>query len=430
MPFVLRMPALSPTMTAGVLVRWCKNVGDAVKVGDVLADVETDKATMEIEATQAGVLTKIWIEAGPEKTAVGTPLCGFLKPGETLEDLEAALKALGGSEPVAAPVQVSKPCETVSEKISEQKTVEKELVGGATASLLTTPTASPLATRLAMHYKIPLHEVQGTGPNGRIVRADVERFKNRPRKEEPLAHSVEEAPLFSGFEPPFSQEPLSGMRKTVATRLSQSKRTVPHFYLQNTVQVDKLLATRARLNETLGLKVSLNDWVVKAVSAALRAVPAMNVAWDPAGIRSYERVDVAVAVGLENGGLITPVLRDADRQSLKNLSEDMRGLAKKAREGQLTADQYQGGTFTVSNLGMLGVQEFLAILNPPQAGILSVGAVQKTPVVLEDGVSLGVASTMTLGLSVDHRAVDGVPAARFLSAVCAFLNDPERMLML
>jgi len=388
MPTQILMPALSPTMTEGSLVRWLKQEGDQIKSGDAIAEIETDKATMEIETADDGILGRILVAAGTQGVPVNQPIALLLGDGEDASAL---------APPPAAP----KP---------QSPSVERIL-------------ASPLARRLARDNGIDLKSVKGSGPRGRVVKADVERA--------PIAAPDAPAPVTAApipeASPAYTEQPLSSMRKVIARRLTEAKQTVPHFYLTVDCQLDGLLALRAQLNgQGDEVKLSVNDFIIRAVALALCKVPAANASFSETAIRLFNDVDISVAVATPNG-LITPVIRHANHKGLATISSEMKALAGKARDGKLMPEDYQGGGFTISNLGMYGIRDFAAIINPPQGCILAVGAGEQRPVV-KDG-ALAVATVMSCTLSVDHRVVDGAVGAEFLAAFRRLIEQPLTMLL-
>ena len=396
MPIEIRMAALSPEMTEGTLVQWLKQVGDAVAQGEPLLEIEGDKAVVEVPAPQAGVLAAIAVPAGSERVAVDTVI-GWLS-------------AAGEAEAGALPAATAPPTAPAAAAAATAASVAR-----APASTQSQPPAerifaSPLARRLANEQHVDIAQLRGSGPNGRILKADVEAAAP--------AWPAASAPAQAAYE----ELPHSSMRRVIASRLADAKRNIPHFYLTIDCEVDALLAAREQANRLEpDLRLSVNDCVVKAAALALRKVPAANVAWTDDAIRRFRDVDIAVAVGTP-GGLITPIVRRADTKGLAALSREMRELAARAMENRLRPEEFQGGGFTVSNLGMHGIREFSAIINPPQACILAVGAAEQRPVV-RDG-ALAVATLMTCTLSVDHRCVDGVLGAQFLAAFKRFVEAP------
>jgi len=427
------MPALSPTMTEGTLSRWVKKEGDAVKSGDVIAEIETDKATMEVEAVDEGTLAKILIKEGSQGVAVNTPIALLLEEGEDA----SALAGLGGAKaapsaeaaaPVVAPAPVAAPAPATAS-------------GGRVF-------ASPLAKRIAGTAGLDIAAVHGTGPNGRVVKVDVEAALAAPKPVSaplPAAAAPVPAPKPAPAQAPakgidakawadqlgltYRAEPLSSMRKVIARRLSESKQTVPHFYVTVDCRIDALLKTRADLNAGLeeGGRLSVNDFVIRAAALALKKVPEANASFSDEAMLFYDHADVSVAVATP-AGLITPIVKRAETKGLAEISAEMRDLAKRARDGKLKPEEFQGGTFSISNLGMFGVREFQAIINPPQGAILAVGAGEKRPVVDPDG-SIVAATVMTLTLSVDHRVVDGAVGAKFLKVLKGMLEAPLTMML-
>ena len=398
----ITMPALSPTMTEGTLAKWLKAEGDTIEAGEPIAEIETDKATMEVEAVEDGVLGKIVVSEGAENVAVNTVIGVMLAEGEDASALEAAVieaPAAKKPEPEAAPEP-------------------------AVAAAAPTPArdgqrikASPLARKMAAQAGIDLGTLTGSGPKGRIVKVDIEAAVSAA----PAAPSA--APAQGGI----TEVPLSNMRKTIARRLTESKQTIPHYYLSVDCELDRLLALRKELNaRDEGFKLSVNDFVIRAIALALRKVPEANAAWSETAILRYDTVDVAVAVAIEDG-LITPIVRNADHKGLAAISAEVKDLAARARARKLVPEEYQGGSFSVSNLGMFGIREFAAVINPPQSGILAVGAGEKRAVVKDD--ALAVATVMSCTLSADHRVIDGATGARLLGAFKAFLEEPLTMLL-
>ena len=422
MPVNVTMPALSPTMTEGKLARWTKKEGDKIKSGDVIAEIETDKATMEVEAVDEGVLGKILIAEGTEGVAVNTVIAMILEEGETANDIGAAPKAAPAPQKVAAPVAETKAASS-----------------GAAAPTVKTGSrvfATPLARRMAAQMGIDLSKVQGTGPHGRIVKADLAKggvpkaADSAPQASAPRAPSAgidakKQADLLGMT---YKELPNNNIRKVVASRLLESKQTIPHFYLTVECRLDDLMAARERINaEAKGaFKLSVNDFVIKACAMALKAYPAANVSWTDDAVLQFDHADISVAVSTPNG-LITPIVKAAETKGLREISNEVKDLAGRAREGKLKPVEFQGGTFSVSNLGMFGISEFAAIINPPQACILAVGAGEEKPYV-EDGV-IKVGTFMKCTLSVDHRAVDGSVGAEFLQFFKRYIENPVNMLV-
>ncbi len=423
MPVNILMPALSPTMTEGNLAKWLKNEGDAVKSGDILCEIETDKATMEFEAVDEGVLGKIVVPGGSSGVAVNALIGVLLLDGEDASAIAAAPVIAAACAPVAASVPaVSAPAAAAAPSA--------HAVGDRVF-------ASPLARRIAKDGGVDLKAVRGSGPHGRIVKADVEAALSAgPAKAAaapaaapaPAAAAAKPAPAAaSPFEPAFEEIPNSSMRKVIARRLTEAKATIPHFYLSIDCELDALLKVRADLNgRSDAYKLSVNDFVVRAVALALKKVPAANASWGEDAIRRYTDIDISVAVATPSG-LITPIVHHADHKGLAEISNEMKALAAKARDGKLKPEEFQGGGFTISNLGMFGIKDFAAIINPPQGCILAVGAGEQRPVVKAG--ALAVATVMTCTLSVDHRVVDGAVGAEFLAAFRKLIEDPLSMLL-
>ena len=434
MPIAIKMPALSPTMEHGKLAKWLVKAGDAVSAGDLLAEIETDKATMEFEAVDEGTILSISVPEGAENVAVGTVIA--MLAGE--DDEAAVPAAAAGPAPVAAaapplaPPATPPPSETapVAKFVPATPAVQGDRV-----------IASPLAKRLAAEKGVDLAALTGSGPGGRIVKIDVEAAQpgSAPMAVAaaatpvPVAAAPAAAPAEMAEETralldariPHSVEKLSGMRKTIAKRLSQSMQQAPHIYLTVDIRLDKLLGLRAELNEVLekqGVKLSVNDLLIKALGRALVEVPACNVAFAGNELIRYARADISVAVSIP-GGLITPIVSEADSRSLSSIAAAMADLAARAKEGKLKPDEYQGGTASLSNMGMLGIKQFTAVINPPQATILAIGAGEKRPWVMPDG-TLGVASVMSATGSFDHRAVDGADGARLMAAFRELVERP------
>ncbi len=444
MPTEILMPALSPTMEEGTLARWLVKEGDTVAAGDLLAEIETDKATMEFEAVDEGTVGRILVAEGTEGVKVNTPIAVLLDEGESADDLPDSAPASGGS---AAPAEEAAPAPQAAPAPSS----------GGTDRLPDAPApaapadaegrrvfASPLARRIAAAKGLDLTRIEGSGPHGRIVRADVEAA-------EPSAATAPEAPREAAPKPaaaaamptgPDAEQvlkiyadreteeiALDGMRRTVAQRLTEAKQTIPHFYLRREIRIDALLDLRKRLNadlEARGIKLSVNDFIIRASALALQEVPAANAVWAGDRILRLRPSDVAVAVAVE-GGLFTPVIRDAETKSLSALSVEMKDLAARARDRKLAPQEYLGGSFAISNLGMYGIENFDAVINPPHGAILAVGAGIRKPVVDADG-ALATATVMSATLSVDHRVIDGALGAELLAAIVRHLESPLAMM--
>jgi pyruvate dehydrogenase E2 component (dihydrolipoamide acetyltransferase) len=435
---IIDMPKLSDTMTVGTLVKWLKKEGDAVKAGDMLAEVETDKATMELESFFDGTLLKIFAPAGSQ-VAIGNALCAVGKPGETVTaPAPKAAPAAKAAAPAAAPTPAG---------AAHKAKVPAAKAAPRAAALAAAPgeriRISPLARKLAAELGLAPSGIAGSGPHGRIVRADVlaaSQSGSAPAAAAPASY-VSAAPVAAPVPvasapttAPIQEErlvPVSNMRATIARRLVESKVTIPHFYLDIEVDAAPLLELRARVNATFekdnsGVKLSVNDFILKAAAEALRAVPAMNTSWAGNAIQHHAGVHVSFAVAIEDG-LITPVIRDTHTKDLAAISREAKDLAKRAKEKKLAPAEFTGGTFCVTNLGMMGVDRFCAIINPPNAGILAVGATVKKPVVKGDTLAIG--QRMNLTLSGDHRVVDGATGAQFLAALKDLLEKPALMML-
>ncbi|MEO9514609.1 MAG: pyruvate dehydrogenase complex dihydrolipoamide acetyltransferase [Paracoccaceae bacterium] len=427
MPIELLMPALSPTMEEGTLAKWLVKEGDTVASGDLLAEIETDKATMEFEAVDEGTIGKILVADGTEAVKVNTPIAILLEEGESADDI--------GTAPAKAPeAAAAKPADAPA----PAAVATAPAPAAPKAADGTRLFASPLARRIAAQKGVDLSQLKGSGPRGRIVKADVEAADAKPAAAAPAAPSAAAAApagptadavakMYQDRE--YEEIPLDGMRKTIAARLTEAKQSIPHFYLRRDIKLDALMAFRAQLNGQLadrGIKLSVNDFIIKACANALQQIPDANAVW--AGDRMFKLTpsDVAVAVAIE-GGLFTPVLRDAHHKSLSALSAEMKDLAGRARDRKLAPHEYQGGSFAISNLGMFGVDNFDAVINPPHGAILAVGAGVKKPIVGKDG-ELGIATVMSVTLSVDHRVIDGALGAELLKAIVDNLENPMAML--
>jgi pyruvate dehydrogenase E2 component (dihydrolipoamide acetyltransferase) len=432
MPINILMPALSPTMTEGNLAKWLKKEGDKVKAGDVLAEIETDKATMEVEAVDEGTLAKILVPGGAQGVKVNDVIAVLTEEGEDASAVSAAPAAKAAPAPSAASAPAAAPAKADAAPAAKPQAAAPAASGGRII-------ASPLAKRIAEQQGIDLSSLKGSGPNGRIVKADVEGAPKGGAKPAPAAAGAKApsaAPVISGAaqfgEPEFELIPHTSMRKTIARRLQESKQFVPHFYLTVDCEIDKLLKLREEVNAASpkdgpgAYKVSVNDFVVKASAVALMQVPTANASWSDDGVKMYKSADISVAVAIP-GGLITPILRHADKKRITELSVEMKDLAGRAKAGKLKPEDYTGGSFSVSNLGMFGIKSFSAVINPPQACILAVGAGEERAVV-KNG-QLTVANVMSCTLSVDHRAVDGAIGAEFLAAFKRLIEQPLAMLV-
>ncbi|WP_319414465.1 pyruvate dehydrogenase complex dihydrolipoamide acetyltransferase [uncultured Cohaesibacter sp.] len=445
MPVTITMPALSPTMESGTLAKWLVKEGDAISAGDVIAEIETDKATMEVEAVDEGTIGKILVESGTADVAVNAPIALLLEEGEDASALEGF--AAGAPAPAAA-------AETKEEAAPAASAAPQ-----ANAAAGPAPTAadgnrifsSPLARRLAKMNDLDLAKISGTGPRGRVVKRDVDAaleagtakagapaVADTPKAAAAAAAAAPAGPsdeqvLKNFAEGSYELVPHDGMRKTIAKRLTEAKQTIPHFYVSVDCALDDLLALRGQLNSSAPrkddkpvYKLSVNDMVIKALALALRDVPDANVSWTSDNMVKHKHVDVGVAVSIE-GGLITPIIRKAEEKALSTISNEMKDLGKRAKERKLKPEEYQGGTTAVSNMGMMGVKSFSAVVNPPHSTILAVGAGEKRPVIVGDEIK--VATMMTVTLSTDHRTVDGALGAELLKAFKGYIENPMSMLV-
>ncbi len=464
MPIEIRMPALSPTMTEGNLARWLKHEGDRVAPGDVIAEIETDKATMEVEAVDEGTLGKIVIGDGTEGVPVNTVIGVLLEEGEEQGALDGYRADGGGAKAPESEQEEQAESKTRAQQSAAAEARERPARGTRPAAAKPAPEAkagngaerggrifaSPLARRMAKQAGIDLAMLEGSGPHGRIIKVDVERAiqagvpeKARPAVEKPAPARAEaprpaEAPAIAPAMPPppppaepYEEIKLSNMRKVIARRLTEAKQTIPHYYLSLDCELDALLKLRGELNAhpSADYKLSVNDFLIKALALALRKVPAANRGWGGDKLYQYRDVDIGVAVAIPDG-LVTPLIRQADRKGLATISTEMRDLSARARDPggmKLKPEEYQGGSFSMSNLGMYGIREFAAVINPPQAGILAVGAGELRPVI-KDG-ALATATLMTATLSADHRLVDGATGAELLAAFKRYVEEPLAMLL-
>ncbi|MBK1668932.1 pyruvate dehydrogenase complex dihydrolipoamide acetyltransferase [Rhodovibrio sodomensis] len=474
MPVNILMPALSPTMTEGNLAKWHVKPGDTVSSGDIVAEIETDKATMEVEAVDEGTVGKLLVEEGTEGVPVNQAIAILLEEGESAADLDktpappAGDGADGGGAQPAAESGGGGSAGGASGAGGSSAPQSAASAPGTHASLENAPPAppapkdasgkrvfaSPLARRMAKQAGIDLAGLNGSGPHGRIVRSDVEQAIERgtpaqqpaaqpagqpqaqpqqpaAQKQPAPAQGVDAKASAEQLGMAYEEVPLNNMRKTIAKRLSESKQTVPHFYLSVDIEMDEVFRVRKELNDRAqargeDYKLSVNDFIIRACALALKTVPQANAAYNGSSALFFEHADVSVAVAIE-GGLITPVIKKAETKGLATISKEMKDLAKRARDGKLKPEEYQGGTFSLSNLGMFGITNFQAIINPPQACILAVGKSEQRPVVKDDALS--VATMMSCTLSVDHRVVDGAIGANFLSELRKLLEDPMSMLL-
>jgi len=423
------MPALSPTMTEGKLAKWHVKEGDKVTSGKVICEIETDKATMEVEAVDEGVIGKIVVPEGTEGVAVNAVIAILVEEGEAVPagDAKPASPA-PAAKPAPAPAPAAAPAAAPQAAAAPAKTHD----GGRVF-------ASPLAKRLAAESGLDLSKISGSGPHGRIVKEDVEHAakagtaKPAPQAPAPAAAPAAKAPAAPQFVVPgeaTTKIPHTSIRKVIARRMSESKQTVPHFYLTVDYEIDALLEARKAINalaeKSKGSKVSVNDMVIKACAMALRDHPDVNASWSEEAMIQYNAVDIAVAVATDRG-LVTPIVRNADLKGLGRIASDMKDLASRAREGKLKLDEFQGGGFTISNLGMFGIKDFLAIINPPQAAILAVGAGEER-VVVRNG-QMVIRNIMSCSLSVDHRVVDGALGATFMQTLRSYIEQPATMLL-
>ncbi|MFC3096515.1 pyruvate dehydrogenase complex dihydrolipoamide acetyltransferase [Alteraurantiacibacter palmitatis] len=429
MSIAIKMPALSPTMEEGTLSKWLVKVGDKVSAGDIMAEIETDKATMEFEAVDEGVIASIAVEEGTEGVKVGTVIAMLAEDGE---DLEAAAGAGGAAAPAPA-AKAASAASAASAAAAEPAPAPTQAPAMAKAARGDRLVASPLAKRIAAQKGVDLAGVKGSGPNGRIVKADVDGAK-------PGAAAAAAAPAASAPAPvaastaaqdfgiPHEVEKLSGMRKTIARRLTESKQQVPHIYLTVDIRLDKLLKLRAELNDSLasqGVKLSVNDLLIKALAKSLLAVPVCNVQFAGDTLLKFNRADISVAVSIP-GGLITPIIKDAGNKTVSVISNEMKDLAARARDGKLAPEEYQGGTASLSNMGMFGIKQFEAVINPPQAMIMAIGAGEKRPYVVDD--ALQIATVMSATGSFDHRAIDGADGAQLMKVFKELIEAPLGLL--
>ncbi len=426
------MPALSPTMTEGTLARWLKKEGDTVKAGDVIAEIETDKATMEVEAVDEGVLGKILVADGTEHVKVNDPIAVLVDAGEAVPAAAAPVAAA----PVAAPAPVAAAVAPAPLATPVAAPVAAPAASGERVF------ASPLARRMASQAGIELSAVKGSGPNGRIVRADIEAAQKGQPAAAPVAvpAPVTAAPAAApapvraaAIAQPHKLVPHTSIRKVIARRLTEAKSTIPHFYVSMDIDVGELVSLMDKLNAKSPPRehpdwyfITINDLIIKASALTLRRLPATNAAWTDDGMAVFEDVDISVAVSIPDG-LITPIVKRADQKGLLTISREMKDLATRARAGKLKPDEFQGGGFSISNMGMFGVTQFNAIINPPQAAILAVGAASKRAVVRDD--QLAIATVMTCTLSVDHRVIDGALGASWMKTFKQILEDPLSLML-
>ena len=415
------MPALSPTMEEGTLSKWLVKEGDKVESGDLIAEIETDKATMEVEAIEDGIIGKILVSEGQESIKVNSPIAILLSEGENLS--ENAISTDSNKE-IKKEIQKNKENVVQINDIKNNDEISKSISDNTTKSYfkpdkLERIFVSPLAKRIAKQRDIPLSSIKGSGPNGRILKIDVDNFDVK-KIEYPSLNNLE----INNFEIVKN----SAMRKTIAERLVKSKNEAPHFYLSLDCNIDELLKVRKAINSKSNdeYKISVNDMIIKASSAALLKVPKANASWENENTKYFNNTDISVAVAIE-GGLITPIVKNVQSKGLLEISMDMKDLANKAKDGKLQPEEYLGGSFSISNLGMYGIKEFSAVINPPQGCILAVGSGEKRPIVINNEISI--ATIMTVTLSCDHRVVDGAVGAEFLSEFKNFIENPSLMLL-
>lgn len=428
MAHLIKLPSVAADADVGTLHQWLKQEGDTVAVGDALAEIETEKAIVEINAEHAGVLGRIVVQAGPASVPINTVIGVLLAPGEDAAAIDQALAENGAQAAKSAAPAATAPAAAASATTANAASTAAPAAAAPAASAAhntatnapapgTRRFASPLARRLAAQWHVNLLEVQGTGPRGRIVRRDVEAARDRA--------PVAAAP--SGNRAAARRVPHSGMRRAIARRLTESKQQVPHFYLTVDCRMDALLALRAQANQGGAVKLSVNDFIVRAAALALREVPEVNASWQDDAIEFHAGADISVAVATD-GGLVTPIVRDADVKPLSAIAGEIVELAGRAKVNRLKPEEFTGGSLTVSNLGMYGIKQFAAIINPPQAAILAVGAAERRPVVDDNG-DLKAATVMTVTLSADHRVVDGAVGARWLAAFRTLIENPVRILL-
>jgi len=422
MPIEILMPALSPTMKEGNLAKWIKKEGDKIKAGEVIAEIETDKATMEVEAVDEGILGKIVISQGTENVAVNSLIALILNDGEDPKSLENySVKNTVDTSPKVS--QTTKTNDVViNNSINSDNKNNNSLLGNS--SNFDKVKASPLAKRIAKENNISISQISGSGPHSRVIKDDVLFFMNNSSARSNIVRRNPQE---------FNAIKNNNIRKVIAKRLLESKQTVPHFYLSCEFKIDKLLELRASLNsaaeivnEKPSYKISVNDLIIKAVAMALKKVPNANSAWSEEAVLLYNNIDIAVAVAID-GGLITPIIKNADQKTIVNISSEMKELAKKAKDGKLQPEEFQGGSFSISNLGMYGIDNFNAIVNPPQSCILAIGQGLLKPIVEHNQIKI--ANVMNVTLSSDHRSVDGAVGAEFLKALRSYIENPVLMLI-
>jgi len=440
MPIEILMPALSPTMTEGNLAKWHKKVGDAVKAGDVIAEIETDKATMEVEAVDEGVVGELVVPEGAQGVKVNAVIARLLEEGEDKSALKGGAKAAPPPAPAPTPA-AARPTAAAPAPAPAPQPAPKAAPAPAPAQGdgADRAHASPLARRMAAQAGLDLARLRGSGPNGRVVKADIDAaLKSGAPARAPAAPAAParvptvapgpgaaQVAALAG-NAPYTPIPHTNMRRTIARRLTEVQQTVPVFFLSIDCEIDALLKARGEVNAGTDLKISVNDFVIKAAALALRRVPAVNASWSEEAVLRWNSVDVSVAVALDDG-LITPIIRSVDKKGLAAISSEMKSLAERAKVGKLLPEEYQGGAFSLSNLGMFGIKEFAAVINPPQGSILAVGKGEQRAVV--KGGALAVATMMSCTISCDHRVIDGAIGAQFLDAIKKLLEDPITMML-
>lgn len=406
MAIIFEMPSLSPTMEKGNLVTWCKNEGDEIAVGDVIAEIDTDKATMEVESIHKGVLAKILVQAGTHDVTVRTPIAIIKQKNDTEEDIknviDKALALISNEES-----NNSEEIEIISDVTTDIPVFKSEHSEKIKAS--------PLAKRIANEYGIDLTSIIGSGPHGRIVKSDVLNIKQLSNNSVKI-----DFPTVSKF----IDQPISSLRKVIAEKLTKCKNTVPHFYMSASANVTELLKIRRQINDSgkLDTKITVNDLITKAVALALREEPSVNVIWNNEKIRKFSTVDISIAVAVEEG-LFTPIIWSADLKRIEDISKEIKDLAKKAKEGKLKPEQFMGGSITISNLGIYDIDSFFSIINPPQGSILSIGAAKKQAIYNNEG-EIVPSDVINIGYAVDHRVINGGDAAKFLEKLIKYLENP------
>ena len=443
MAIPILMPSLSPTMTEGSLAKWCKNVGDEVKPGDIIAEVETDKATMEVESIDEGILERVLFSDGTEGISVNSLIAILKSKNDTEKDVKAVLEKHGVSDNLvhvnSSKAKIKEEIKGLEEKVPEinqsiavdsiemnngdnKKVIEKSTINNDLSSFTKSNnkfSASPLAKRMALQNNIDLKNINGSGPKGRIVKIDIDNYLNINNKLTNISSIKTKENI---------TKKNSSMRKVIADRLSTSKKEVPHFYLSIDCNVGQLITAREEINREIDkdLKLSVNDFIIKALATALLNVPEANCAWGDDEMIFFGGVDISIAIAVE-GGLFTPVIKNANYLTLRDISAQMKDYVIRANAGKLLPNEYDGGNFSISNLGMYGIDNFSAIINPPQSGILAVGRISKRPVIIDDEVK--VANIMTCQLSGDHRAIDGAVGARLLQEFKSLIENPVKMIV-